>query len=68
MKEAERFKMILRSVSGTETRETIFDAYNESDDDWTQSVFGSLAQDTFSQVVCLDTWSRLMAYDEHTVS
>ena len=26
------------------------------------------AQDTFSQVVCLDTWSRLMAYDEHTVS
>ena len=68
MKEAERFKMILRSVSGTETRETVFDAYNDSDDDWTQSVFGSLAQDTFSQVVCLDTWSRLMAYDEHTVS
>ena len=45
MKEAERFKMILRSVSGTETRETVFDAYNDSDDDWTQSVFGSLAQD-----------------------
>ena len=51
MKEAEKFKMILRSVSGTETREILFDVYNQDEGtEWTQAVFGSLAQDTFSQV------------------
>ena len=52
MKEAEKFKMILRSVSGTETREILFDVYNQDEGtEWTQAVFGSLAQDTFSQVI-----------------
>ena len=53
MKEGDRFKMILRSVSGTETREVLFDIYNQDDEDWTHAIFGSLAQDTFSQVCSL---------------
>ena len=43
----EGYKLILRSVSGTETREA---PEPREEDDWSIAVFGSLAQDTFSQV------------------
>jgi len=45
--EESEYKLILRSVSGTETREV---ADPEGASDWATTVFGSLSQDTFSQV------------------
>ena len=53
MKEMNKFKLVLRSVSGTETREVYMPDNLDDDNDWTQTIFGSLAQDTFSQV-CLN--------------
>ena len=50
MKEMNKFKLVLRSVSGTETREVYMPDNLDDDNDWTQTIFGSLAQDTFSQV------------------
>ena len=41
------YKLILRSVSGTETREV---TEPDESSDWATAVFGSLSQDTFSQV------------------
>ena len=50
MKEMNKFKLVLRSVSGTETREVYMPDNLDDENDWTQTIFGSLAQDTFSQV------------------
>ena len=41
------YKLILRSVSGTETREV---TEPEETEDWANLVFGSLSLDQFSQV------------------
>ena len=62
MKEMNKFKLVLRSVSGTETREVYMPDNLDDENDWTQTIFGSLAQDTFSQVCSFQKKNEIFGY------
>ena len=73
MKEMNKFKLVLRSVSGTETREVYMPDNLDDENDWTQTIFGSLAQDTFSQVClshfkCLSQKNEILKFSKFRIS
>ena len=63
LKERNNFKLILRSVSGTETRE-VLETDNIEEADWTETVFGSLSHDTFSQVTIEHYTCSMILYNK----